>query len=314
MKRLKIILPLNVLIVVTTILTFTIGCQKTEAPPSRESTIEPAPETVSILNEVKKRGVIRIGTGTTVPPMNYIDENGNWTGFDVDLGNAIAEKLGVKVERVNVNNKTRIAFLANRRVDLTISSMSHTRSRDEQIDYAEPPYLWSGKIFYAKKGRFKSIAELVGKRIAVVQGSNAYIAAPQEIAKYTDKRPPAIIISFQNNSECFLALKQGKVDAYTQDVPIIAGVAGKEGVDYEPVGPIYSPGLYGIGVPPNDSKWRDTISFILQDLIKDGTYEKIYQKWFGPNGKFPLPINARPRLPEDVFGKDWEYNRFVWPD
>ncbi|RLI33683.1 amino acid ABC transporter substrate-binding protein [Candidatus Bathyarchaeota archaeon] len=262
----------------------------------------------STLDEVKKRGVVRIGSGTTVPPMNYIDENGVWTGFDLDLGDAIAKRLGVKVERVNVNNKTRVAFLATARIDLTISNMSHTKSRDEQIDYAEPPYLWSGKIFYAKEGKFKSVKELGGKRIAVVQGSNAYIAAPQYLAEITDEKP--IMMSFQTNSECFMALKQGKVDAYTQDTPIIAGVAGSEGLDYEAVGPIYSPGLYGIGVPPNDSKWRDKISFILQDLLKDGTYEKIYQKWFGPTGKFPLPINARPRLPEDIFGK----MVFVWPD
>src|SRR5579862_1925449 len=90
---------------------------------------------VSILDKVIKAGVVRIGTGTTTPPMNYLDDKGNWTGFDVDLGDAIAAKLGVKVERVNVNNKTRIAFLADGQIDLTISSMSHTRSRDQQIDF-----------------------------------------------------------------------------------------------------------------------------------------------------------------------------------
>ena len=115
------------------------------------------------------------------------------------------------------------------------------------------------------------------------------------------------MVSFQTDAECFLALKQDKVDAFTQDMPIIAAVAGNEGVEYEPVGPIYSPGLYGIGVPPDDSKWRDAISFALQDLIKDGTYEKIYQKWFGEHGKFPMPINARPRLPSDVFGDQCIY-------
>jgi polar amino acid transport system substrate-binding protein len=119
------------------------------------------------------------------------------------------------------------------------------------------------------------------------------------------------MLAFPTDGECFLALKQDKVDAFTQDSPIIAAVAGNEGVEYEPVGPIYSPGLYGIGVPPDDSKWRDAISFTLQDLIKDGTYEKIYQKWFGEHGKFPMPLNARPRLPSDVFG---DQNAFVWPD
>lgn len=272
----------------------------------------------SILDRVKNEGVVRIGTGTTVPPMNYINEKGEWVGFDIDLGDAIAKKLGeklgkeLKVERVNVNTKTRVAFLANGRVDMSISSMSWTRGRDEQIDYAFPPYLWTGKIFYAKKGRFKTFKDLGGKRICVEQGSNAYIAGPQEIAKHTDVKPEMVAFSTNPNAECFMALKQGKVDAFTQDSVIIAAVAGKEGVDYEPVGPIYSPGLYGIGVPPNDSQWRDAVSFALQDLIKDGTYDKIYDKWFGPKGIFPSPINMKPRLPEDIYGT--EYNKFVAPD
>jgi polar amino acid transport system substrate-binding protein len=270
----------------------------------------------SIYDEVKKKGVIRIGHGTDVPPLSLIDpKDGSLKGFDIDLAKAMAEEIGnmmgkkLKVDWVVVNNKTRIAFLANRRIDLTIRSMSHTRSRDEQIDYAEPPYLWTGKIFYAKKGRFKSPMDICGKVMAVTQGSNAYLAG-QDYLKELGCNKKFIIKSFQNNAECFLALKQGKVDAYIQDVPIIAGVAGAEGVNYEPVGPIFSPGLYGIGTPPNDSKWRDTASFALQNLIMNGTYEKIYQKWFGPNGIAPLPINARPRLPEDIFG---DRNQFVWP-
>jgi len=270
----------------------------------------------SIYDEVKERGVVRIGLGVDVPPLSMIDpKTGKRVGFDIDLAYAIAKRLSeimgkeIKVEEVTVNNKTRIAFLANRRTDLTIRSMSHTRSRDEQIDYAEPPYLWSGKVFYAKKGRFKNVMELCGKRWAVVQGSNAYLAA-QDYMEELGCKEKYKLISYQNNAECFLALKQNKVDAYIQDVPIIAGVAGKEGVDYETVGSIFSPGLYGIGTPPNDSKWRDTISFALQDLLADGRYEKIYQKWFGPNGRNPAPINMRPRLPEDIFG---DRNQFVWP-
>ena len=262
----------------------------------------------SLLDEVKKRGTVRIGHGNATPPMNYINEKGEWTGFDVDLGTAIAEKLGVKIERVLVDNKTRIAFLANRSIDISLANISQTRSREEQMDYAEPPYFWTGKIFYAKKGKFKSLKDLGGKKLGVDQGSNAFIAAPQEIAKYTDKKPE--MLSFQNSAEGFLALKQGKIDAYSQDAPIMAAVAGSLGAEYEAVGGmIYSPGLYGIGVPENDSDWRDKISFILQDMLKDGTYEKLYQKWFGPKGKFPMSVNSRPRL-SDTYG-DMLY---VWPD
>lgn len=262
----------------------------------------------SMLDRVTKAGVVKIGTGNKTPPSNYIDEKGNWVGFDIDLGNALAEKLGVKIEWVLVDNKTRISFLADGRIDLSMANISQTRSREEQIDYAEPPYFWTGKIFYAKKGKFKSIKDLAGKRIGVDQGSNAFIAAPQEIAKYSKTAP--VMSSFQNSAEGFIALKQGKIDAYSQDAQIMAAVAGDAGVDFEAVGTIYSPGLYGIGVPPDDSKWRDKISFALQDMLNDGTYEKIYDKWFGPKGRFPLPINARPRLPKDTYG-DMLY---IWPD
>lgn len=262
----------------------------------------------SVLDQVKTRKQVRIGTGNDTPPMNFIDDKGQWTGFDVDLGDAIAKKLGVTVERVVVNNKTRVAYLANHQIDLAISNLSQTRSREEQVDYAEPPYLWTAKIFYAKKGRFKSIADLGGKRLGVNQGSNAFTAAPQEIAKYS-KKPPEVI-AFQKNAEGLVALRQGKIDVFCQDSPVIAALAKEDSSKFEVVGTGFSPGLYGIGLPEDDSKWRDAISFALQDLMKDGTYDLLYDKWFGPKGQFPMPQDARPRLPKDAFGS----MRYVWPD
>lgn len=262
----------------------------------------------SIADKVRHSGVVRIGTANDTPPMNYIDDGGRWTGFDVELGDEIARRLGARLERVAVNNKTRIAFLANGQIDLAISNISRTASREEQIDFVDPPYLWTAKVFYAKKGRFKSIAELGGRRIGVNQGSNAFTAAPEEIARHS-KVPPQML-AFQKNAEVFLALKQGKIDVFTQDSPIIAAVAGSEGVDFEAVGGGYSPGLYSIGVPHNDSKWRHKVSMALQSMLKDGSYEKLYQAWFGARGRFPLPLNARPRLPSDTFGDA----PMVWPE
>ena len=246
--------------------------------------------------------------------MNYLDEKGNHTGFDIDLARAIAEKLGKKhgpleVEFVKVDSKTRVAFLAAGRINMTVSSMSHTRSRDEAIDYAEPPYLWVGKQFYAKKGLFKSVKDLVGKRIAVQQGSNAFTAGAKFLKEHGDPHPN--MIGFMTDGDALLALKQGKVDAFTQDNVILLGLLGDESVNYEPVGPIYSPGLYSIGVGPNDSKWRDAVSFALQETMEDGTYEEIYSKWFGTDGKYPLVTNARPRLPADAYGPD---KLMVWPE
>ena len=263
----------------------------------------------SIFDTVRERGVVRVGTGINVPPMNFKDEYGNWVGFDLDLSAAIADRLGVELELVVVNNTTRISFLANGTVDMVISNLSRTRSRGEQIDFAEPAYLWTGKIAYARIGQFQNLADLAGRRIAVDQGSNAYISIQQAIEN-TGGEPP-IILTFQSNAEGFLALRQGRVDAFIQDSVIVAGVAGRAGVDFEAIGGIFCPALYSIGVPPNDSRWRNEISFILQDLMRDGTFDEIYDKWFGEEGAFPMALCARPVLPREVFG---ENQLFIWPD
>jgi polar amino acid transport system substrate-binding protein len=266
----------------------------------------------SRLDRVIAQKRVIIGVGYAAPPMNYTDGKGLWTGFDMDLANAIARRLpvpGATVEFVKVDTTTRVVFLTAGRVDMTISSMSHTRQREQAIDFAEPPYLWAGKQFYARKGRFGSHRDLVGKRIAVQQGSNAAIVAAQLLKELGDASPT--IVAYPTDGEAFLALKQGKVDAFTQDNVIVLGAMGAEGKNFEAVGPVYSAGLYAIGVPSNDSRWRDAVSFALQDVIKDGTYETIYDNWFGVEGRFPLSTNARPRLPEDAFGRGIP---FVWPD
>jgi polar amino acid transport system substrate-binding protein len=267
-----------------------------------------AAQTASVLDRVKANQVVRIGIGNDSPPMNYVDERGQWVGFDVDLADAMAKKLGVRLERVQVNNKTRIAFLANNQIDMAISNISRTRRREQQIDFAEPPYLWTAKVFVARKGRFKHSAELGGKTVCVNQGSNAFTAAPDEIARVGGSKPT--MVSMQRNADCLTALRQGKVDAFSQDAPIIAALAGVTMKDLEFVGQGYSPGLYSIGLPPDDSKWRDAVSFALQDLLAEGTYEQIYARWFGEQGLFPIGHDARPRLPSATFGKQW----FVWPE
>ncbi len=266
-------------------------------------------EAKSILDDVKEKGEVRMGVFDDFRPFSYIDLDGIRKGFDVDLANAMCEKLAVKCNLITVNAKTRISHLASGMVDAAFAIMSHTKSRDEQMDFAEPSYFYTGKVFVVKKGKFKSMADLAGKKIGIQQGSNAFLAVPQELAKYSNK--PAELISFPNQPDNWLALKSDKIDAWVVDAPFYLQTVGNESDKVEILGKIFSPGLYGVGVPPDDSKWRDTISFKLQELLIDGTYDKIYAKWFGPNGVLPVPFNAKPRLPEDLYGKN---NAFVWPD
>jgi polar amino acid transport system substrate-binding protein len=265
----------------------------------------------SILDKVKASGKVAACTQTTVPPMSYMDEKNQHIGFDLDFGKALVEKLGAKLgkpiqlEWVVCDEKTRIAFLQAGRVQMSVSSMSHTNSRDESIDFVDPPYMFAGKSFMAKKGRFKSIKDLVGKKIAVQSGSSAIGPATDLLKSSGDANPQ--MVGFNTNGEAWLGLKQGKADAFTQDNVIMVALMGADGKDFEQVGPAYSVGLFSIGVPQDDSRWRDALSMAQQETMKDGTYDKIYDAWFGPKGKFPMATNMRPHFPADTYGEGKYY-------
>ncbi len=240
---------------------------------------------------IQKRGTLRIGLGFATPPMNFLNDQGEPDGFDADLARALAAKMGLRHEIIKVNDKTRITSLVSGETDMVLSNMNHTMSRDAQIDFSDT-YLNDGKRILAEKGKYRELKDFVGKRIAISQGSNAQQAVAAALKKLGDPEPK--VMSFQNNAECFLALKAGKVDGYTNDTIILAGVSGGDPA-YEPVGEVYSPTYYGIGVPQNQSAWRDRVNAALRTMLIDGSYQKIYDKWFGEKGRYPLP--PAPPLP-----------------
>lgn len=282
------------------------GTGADQAPGTEKAAAVPQ---ASIADKVKKEGIVRIGIAKGNPPMNYIDDDGNWTGFDVDLASALADELGVKVELVEVDDDTRISYLVNGTIDMSIANLEHTVDHDAQIDFAEPSYIWDGKVVLARKGEFRKLTDLAGKRIAVDEGSSAYRAIESTIADAGLEAPQ--IETFQGSAACLQALRDGRVDAFAQDSLICAGVVGSGFPDLESVGGFFSSSLYGIGVPSNDSTWRDEVSFGLQNLMKNGVYDEIYDKWFGEDGKFPLPYDVRPLFNADNFG---EGQLYIWPE
>ena len=94
--------------------------------------------------------------------MSFLDDTGAWIGFDVDLATAMASQLGYDLELIQVDETTRISFLQNNRVDMSIASMNHTRSRDEAIDFSIT-YLWDNQSFLVRTGSYTSIDGLVGQ-------------------------------------------------------------------------------------------------------------------------------------------------------
>ena len=239
--------------------------------------------TGNTLDEVKKRGVVRVGVRQDVPGFGVVDEKGETVGFDADIAAEIAKRLGVKLELVPVTAATRIPLLQQGRIDMIVATLTHYRERDKVIDFTIG-YFWTGQKLMVKKGSgIQSAADMAGKRAGTTVGALALknLAAAQ---------PKAVGQTFEGYPEAFLAMQRGLTDAVVADIIILAGLRANapKPDDYVIIGDSLGGGDYAIGVRENESKWRDTLNFTLQDMWKDGTWDRIYDKWIGPDTKLNL--------------------------
>ena len=243
-------------------------------------------------DNVMKTKVLRAGIMTDSIPGAYYNDKGEWVGFDADVAEEIAKRMGCKLERVAVNNKTRIAFVQEGRIDISVANMTHKRERDKSIDFSIT-YFFDGQKILAKKGAFKDLKSFVGKKVATMQGTTSEINVKNLLKKLGDADFEKNVISFQKESECFQALQNGRVAGWSTDSTILLGYAAKEPGKWELVGDFFSDEPYGIGLPQDDSALRDAVNFAIQDMWVDGAYMKIYNKWYGPDTPYAFPMTAK---------------------
>jgi polar amino acid transport system substrate-binding protein len=254
-----------------------------------------------VYDKVNKEGVVRVGLMYESIPAAYFNDKNEWVGFDVDIASEVVKRIGgymgkeLKMERIKVNNKTRISFLTSGQIDFSTANMTHTRERNKTIDFSIT-YFFDGQKILAKKGKFKTLKDFKGKKIASMQGTTSEKNAVALLKKLGDPNAEKNVISFQDEPSCFLALKQGKVAGWTTDSTILIGYAAKEPGKYELVGDFFSNEPYGIGVAQDDSAWRNAINFAIQDIWMDGTYKKIYDSWYGPKTPYYFPLTKEIEL------------------
>ena len=243
-------------------------------------------------DKVMSSKVVRAGLSNQGIPFGFINDKNEWTGFDVDMATEIAKRLGCKLEKVVVNNNTRISFVQTNppKVDMVLSNMTHKRVRDEKIDFSIT-YFFDGQKFLAKKGTVKDVKDLANMKVGSMQGTTSIVNATEYLKQLGNANPT--VIGYDGEVAMFEALRSGRVQAITTDSTILLGYAAKVPGQFELVGEFISDEPYGIGLPQDDSAWRDTINFTIQDIWKDGTYKQIYDKWFGPNSKYPFPLTSK---------------------
>lgn len=229
----------------------------------------------STLDTVKARGKILLGVKTDYPPFAYLDSSQRYQGFDVELWQEFAKDLGVTIEYVPITSQSRIPTLLSGAIDVVSGGTTHTIARDKSIDYSIT-YFVTGQRLLVRKGRgINGPADLAAPKItATVQGANS---GPN----FMKAQPQGKLASFQEYPQAVLALTQGKADAVTSDDVLLAQFV-RDHPDLEVVGPFMTREYYGMLMREDDSKWRDWINFSIQTAWKNGTYMRLYHKFFGP--------------------------------
>jgi ABC-type amino acid transport substrate-binding protein len=228
------------------------------------------------LDEVKKRGKLIAGVKTDFPPFGYVDSSGKNLGFDVDVAHLFAKALfddENKVELVAVTSGNRIPFLQSGKIDIIIASVTVTDERRQVVEFSEPYFMSGGLLLVPKNSPIKGVEDLAGKTVSVIQGA----IQDKDIEQLA---PKANRVKFGKVSEAVLAVKGGRADAFCQDDILILTLA-KENPDLKPVGKPFTPRPYGIAVRKGDVDFIKWVDGQLDKMKKDGTYDKLWKKYFG---------------------------------
>ncbi|GAB1410680.1 transporter substrate-binding domain-containing protein [Desulfovibrionales bacterium] len=231
----------------------------------------------STLNEILKRGELRVGLDAGYMPFEMTDKKGEIVGFDVDIAKEMAKAMGVKLTIVNTDFDGIIPALMADKFDIIISGITINQTRNLQINFAEP-YIVAGQAILLNKkheGTVKSYKELNDPKYIVVSriGTTGEQAAKRMMPKAQYK-------SFEKESDGAMEVANGQADAFVYDLPFNAVFMAQQGgknlvlldkvFTYEPL---------GFGIKKGDPDFLNWLNNFMAQLRNDGRYDRIYDKW-----------------------------------
>jgi glutamate transport system substrate-binding protein len=243
-----------------------------EATPTAE--VEQFPEDTT-MGRIQQAGEIKIGVKYDVPPFGFKNpQTDEIEGFDVDLGRAIADKLGVEPNFVEAISDNRIPFLEDGTVDLVLSTMTINAERDMEIDFSEPYYIARGRILVPQDSDITGVDSLAGKKVCTALGST-YEETLKEQAPQADLR---LVDSY---SECLELVQNGAVDAVSTDDVILTGMIIQDDTLKLTEGKPLTTEPYGAGIKDGDAEFKEFVDGVVQEWKSGGGWAEAYDKWVG---------------------------------
>ena len=226
------------------------------------------------MGEIQEAGTITIGVKFDVPPFGLNNpQSGEVEGFDVDLGNYIADRLGVEAEFVEANSDNRIPLLVDGSIDLILSTMTITEERDLEIDFSEPYYVANGDVLVPSGSEIASLEDLSGQTVCTALGSTYQETIKSEV-------PDAQLKLVDRYSECLELIQTDAVDAVSTDNVILTGMVIQDDT-LELLDLDFTTEPYGVGITDGDTEMKEFVDESVAEFIDDGTWQETYDEWVG---------------------------------
>lgn len=243
-------------------LTTLAGCGSTAADTNASAGTAAETESASnaifrTVDEIKESGTIKIGVFSDKNPFGYVDENGEYQGYDIYFADRIGKDLGVEVEYVSTEAANRVEYLESGKVDITLANFTVTDERAEKVDFALPYMKVALGVVSPDDALITSADELNGKTLIVTKGTTAE-------TYFTENYPDVNLLKFDQYTEAYNALLDGRGDAFSTDnTEVLAWALQNEG---------FSVGIESLGnldsIAPAVSKGNTTLLNWLNDEIK----------------------------------------------
>lgn len=248
-----------------------------------------------LLAEIMERGTIRISTDPNYEPQSFLNSDGEFVGFDVDVAREIASRLGVEVEFVTPDWDLITAGNWGGQWDMSVGSMAITTGRDEVLEFANPPYYYTPAQFAATTASgITTLEQLNGQPICVgvsttyetwLSGDLDALGLP-ESSYYFAPPTDVTVIPLQTDNECAQQIQAGRNEFsafLTSNTVVEAAI--REGVDIVKVnGAVFSENLaaaFDESSTKDITSLKDRVGEIIQEMHDDGTLTEISMEWFG---------------------------------
>jgi polar amino acid transport system substrate-binding protein len=218
---------------------------------------------------------------TYPPEESYKEGTTTPEGSDIDIGNYIADKMGVKARFDNTGFDGIIAALLAKKCDAVISGMNDTPERRKQVAFVD--YLKVGQSFMVKKGNPENITgidSLAGKSASVETGTTNKDFLDAQSKRLTSQGKKAIkVVTFPKDTDAANALRTGRVDAYFGDAPVVAYYIEKTPEAFSLGGTPVNPISIGIAINKSNTELQSAVTKAIDMMYSDGTMDTILTRW-----------------------------------